>query len=57
MCDTSCNEQLIASVSTMGVLNAERGLTMEEVERKSVNWTWLNFLTPYGTPLIHTPVH
>ena len=24
---------------------------VEEVERKSVNWTWLNFLTPYGTPL------
>ena len=22
-----------------------------EGERKSVNWTWLNFSTPYGTPL------
>ena len=44
VCDTSCNEQLIASVSTMEAV--------EEVERKSVNWTWLNFWTPYGTPLL-----
>ena len=38
----------------MGVTSIERGLTMEVMEekgKKSVNWAWLNFFGPYGTPL------
>ena len=37
----------------MGVLSDERGLTMEAVEKEgkmSMNWAWLNFFGPYGTP-------